>query len=114
MSVLELEDTALGLPFFKEERARTVGQSYAEIYRTAEPFPHVVVDDFVSEDLLRKLIAEFPAPQAGLTFARAQELMKPQHHPADCAPFTRHLLQEWMPPAIQRSLKGRKPETNED
>lgn len=94
MSVLELEDTALGLPFLNEERARAAGQSYAESYRTAEPFPHIVLDDFVSKDLLRKVIAEFPAPQAGLTFARAQELKKTQYHPADCAPFTRHLLNE--------------------
>jgi len=93
MSVLELEDTALGLPFFKEDTARTVGAQYADTYRQADPFPHIVIDDFVDSGLLRQVINEFPS-DSGLTFARAQELKKTQYHPADCGPFTRHLLNE--------------------
>lgn len=31
-------------------------------FRTAEPFPHTVIDDFLPESVLRQLIDEFPAP----------------------------------------------------
>jgi Rps23 Pro-64 3,4-dihydroxylase Tpa1-like proline 4-hydroxylase len=93
MSILALEETSVGLPFFNEEQAREAGRVRAEAYQNAEPFPHIVIDDFVDAGQLRKVIAEFPS-NAGRTFARAQELKKTQFHPSECSPFTRHLLNE--------------------
>lgn len=93
MSILELEETAVGLPFFNEEQAREAGRARSESYQNAEPFPHIVIDDFVGASFLRKVIAEFPS-NSGRTFARAQELKKTQFHPAECSPFIRHLLNE--------------------
>lgn len=94
MSVLELTETENAGPFLNEEQAREAGRARADAYRAATPFPHIVIDDFVSKDILRKVIAEFPGQVAGLTFARSQELKKTQYHPKDCGPFTRHLLNE--------------------
>jgi Rps23 Pro-64 3,4-dihydroxylase Tpa1-like proline 4-hydroxylase len=36
----------------------------AERYRTAEPFPHVVIDDFVGLDVVREIVAEYPQDRA--------------------------------------------------
>jgi hypothetical protein len=33
-----------------------------DAYRNAEPFPHVVIDDFLPEQVLDTVLAEFPAP----------------------------------------------------
>lgn len=38
--------------------------SLAEEFRTAEPFPLVVIDDFLDEATAKALLAEFPAPDA--------------------------------------------------
>ncbi|QDH33876.1 2OG-Fe(II) oxygenase [Porphyrobacter sp. YT40] len=94
MSVLEFTDAGAGQLFLNEEQAREAGRKRADSYREASPFPHIVIDDFVSGDVLQKVIAEFPQPDAGLTFARAQEQKKTQYHPKDCGPFTRQLLNE--------------------
>jgi len=31
-----------------------------EIYQSAKPFPHIVIDNFLSEDFLNKILVEFP------------------------------------------------------
>jgi Rps23 Pro-64 3,4-dihydroxylase Tpa1-like proline 4-hydroxylase len=94
MSVLKFAETKAGQPFLDEEQAREAGRARSASYRHADPFPHIVINDFFSGDLLRKVIAEFPVPDAGLTFARVQELKKTQYHPKDCGQFTRNLLNE--------------------
>ena len=40
------------------ESFRSKGQSY----QTAEPFPHIVFDKLISEELLEKVLQEFPSP----------------------------------------------------
>ena len=41
---------------------RAAGQSLAERYRTAEPFPHIVLDDLFDSADLDIVLREFPAP----------------------------------------------------
>lgn len=94
MAVLEFTEAHPGQIFFEEEQARYAGRARASEYRDVAPFPHIVIDDFTSGEVLRKLIAEFPSPGAGLNFARTQELKKTQYHPKDCGPFTRPQLNE--------------------
>jgi hypothetical protein len=94
MSVLEFTDAGARQLFLDEGQAREAGRARAASYRQASPFPHIVIDDFVGEDVLREVIAEFPQPDAGLTFAREQERKKTQYHPQNCGPFTRHLFNE--------------------
>lgn len=38
----------------------------AERFQRASPFPHVVIDDFFAPDLARRLLSDFPAPNADL------------------------------------------------
>jgi len=35
---------------------------HCSTYQTAEPFPHIVIDDFLPEQILDAVLAEFPAP----------------------------------------------------
>lgn len=40
------------------------GQCLAEAFKSAAPFPHVVIDDFLDTDTAEGLLEEFPAPDA--------------------------------------------------
>jgi Rps23 Pro-64 3,4-dihydroxylase Tpa1-like proline 4-hydroxylase len=44
------------------DRLAALAASAPEPYRTAVPFPHVVIDDFLPEAVLDEVLAEFPAP----------------------------------------------------
>lgn len=36
--------------------------SYSQGYITAQPFPHIVIDDFLPENILEEILQEFPTP----------------------------------------------------
>lgn len=42
------------------EMMRRVGEGEAGAYRTAKPFPHIVVDDFFDPAILERILDEFP------------------------------------------------------
>ena len=48
--------------FLPISRLREVAASAAEQYRSARPFPHVVLDGLFSSDLLARIVDEFPHP----------------------------------------------------
>ncbi len=58
-----VEDRADSYPI-RPEVLQARGQSLREAYAAAEPFPHVVIDDFFPEAVLDSLLEEFPAPGA--------------------------------------------------
>lgn len=93
MSVLEMRDQD-GLLSFDEASCATAGAALSARYQDAEPFPHIALDDFLSPDLLRGLIAEFPNSEGLDYFDREQERLKFQYHPQDCGPKVRNLLAE--------------------
>jgi hypothetical protein len=45
------------------ERLRTLGSSRAEEYAAGNPFPHIVLDDFLPEEPLLSALAAFPEPR---------------------------------------------------
>ncbi len=45
----------------------------AEDYYSADPFPHVVIDDFLPESLLDTIIECFPRPEADIWTERIKE-----------------------------------------
>lgn len=62
-------------------------------YAEAEPFPSIVIDDFLPRETLKSVVDEFPqTPQR--QHARKQEKLKSGYHPKDCGPQTRALLHE--------------------
>jgi len=42
------------------KRLRTLAESLSEDYAQGDPFPHIVIDDFLPEEILDRVLAEFP------------------------------------------------------
>jgi Rps23 Pro-64 3,4-dihydroxylase Tpa1-like proline 4-hydroxylase len=60
---------------------RELGRTLAGQYRDAQPFPHIVIDDFVDPDILRTVIRDFPSSEDKEYFDRGQERLKFQYQP---------------------------------
>ena len=65
------------------EECRAAGRLLSDQYRNASPFPHIVVDDFLDPDVLRKIIDEFPSTEQKRYFDRDQERLKFQFNPQE-------------------------------
>lgn len=48
--------------FFDADELRNVAERHRDAYGSAEPFPHIVLQDLVPVDALRPVLAEFPPP----------------------------------------------------
>lgn len=62
LSILNPEITAESVRF-SEKECEARGASLADQYRSANPFPHIVLDDFLPLDCLRRVVGEFPERQ---------------------------------------------------
>src|SRR6476659_4746700 len=62
---------------------RALGRSLADTYQTAEPFPHIVIDDFLPKDVLHKVLDDFPSSANREYFDRGQERLKYQYQPQE-------------------------------
>jgi Rps23 Pro-64 3,4-dihydroxylase Tpa1-like proline 4-hydroxylase len=60
---------------------RELGRSLADEYRNAEPFPHIVIDDFLDPAVLRRVLKDFPSSENKAFFNREQERLKFQYQP---------------------------------
>ncbi len=80
---------------FDETECRTAGRMLASDYRTADPFPHVVIPRFLPVDLLRAAAEGFPDTQGKRYFDRDQERLKYQFDPSESpSRLVRNLLAE--------------------
>jgi len=94
VSVLELKSSG-GYLHFDREQCVDEGKVLAEQYRSAHPFPHIVLDDFLDKEALRALAAEFPPREGQSFFDRPQERFKYQFDPNDVrSAKVRNLLAE--------------------
>src|SRR5438105_14855860 len=77
------------------EECRAYGRSLAETYQHASPFPHIVIDEFLEPEVLKSVLAEFPASENKSYFDREQERFKFQYQPHESpAGLTRNLFAE--------------------
>src|SRR5271154_6728556 len=54
-----------------------LGARYRDQYNSATPFPHIVLPDFMDENILELCLREFPsAPQSSVGYKRKQENLK--------------------------------------
>src|SRR5437588_9664456 len=72
-----------GYRVLDEVECRALGQSLSEQYRSARPFQHIVIDDFLEADLLRSVLDDFPSSEGKKFFDREQERLKFQYQPAE-------------------------------
>lgn len=68
---------------FDEVECRDKGRALATTYRDAHPFPHVVIENFVDTELLRKAAHSFPSIEGKSYFDRSQERLKYQFHASE-------------------------------
>lgn len=47
---------------FDETRLMTLAKQHSQTYQTAEPFPYIVIDNFMNEDILTAALESFPTP----------------------------------------------------
>lgn len=75
-------------------QARDIGEKLAETYRVAEPFPHIVIDEFLPAAIADRILCEFPAAAGNdKVFNEGyQGLRKRQICPEDCSGFARGLF----------------------
>ncbi len=94
MPLLEMHESD-GYWSFDEGACRAAGQALGEGFRSADPFPHVVIDDLLDPSLLRTVARSFPADGVGSYSNRDHEQLKRQFHPAVCeGAVTRNLFAE--------------------
>lgn len=78
--ILDLQDAG-GYLHFDRDQCVAAGERLADDYRTAKPFPHAVMDDFLDKRVLRRIAAEFPGREGRTHFDRPQERFKYQFDP---------------------------------
>lgn len=81
MAVLNLNDRG-GLLAFDEQECAAVGATLHDRYTAAEPFPHIVIDDLIDRDLLRRAHEEFPSSEGHAYYDDAQTKLKYQFPPS--------------------------------
>jgi hypothetical protein len=70
----------------------------ATLYRAAEPFPHVVIDNLIpDQSVIDAVLAEFPAPGSldWIHYQQATEKKLASRDDAQLGPTTRHVLQQF-------------------
>lgn len=73
--------------------AREIGERYASEYSSREPYPYGSFDDFLPEEVLRRVIEEVQQlPEAEAEFDRPQEKLKSSYSPERLPPYTRNLF----------------------
>jgi Rps23 Pro-64 3,4-dihydroxylase Tpa1-like proline 4-hydroxylase len=51
------------VPIFQEEHYEQQAERHRQEYATAQPFPHIVLDNFLPTEICEKLLEEFPTPE---------------------------------------------------
>jgi len=76
------------------EGAKTLGTELQAAYVAGQPFPHVVIDDFLPVEVAELCLAQFPSvtSDSSITYDRAQERLKSQYNPDELSPAVRSLF----------------------
>ncbi len=92
MTFLDAMDPRTGL--VEQSAVRETGTQFREQYNRAEPFPHVVIEDFLPRPIIDMCIAEFDQSRSEeqTVFDRPQERLKRQFNPEDLSPGPRTLF----------------------
>jgi Rps23 Pro-64 3,4-dihydroxylase Tpa1-like proline 4-hydroxylase len=92
---------------FDKEQCSQAGHERSVQYQSAQPFPHIVMDDFLPQDFLAGFLPEFPATDGKNYFDRDQERLKYQFAPEEVpGRRLRNLLMELNSPAMLAFLEG--------
>lgn len=78
----------------EKTKARDLGKELHEQYSSGEPFPHIVIDDFLPAEVARLCLEEFGSDGSaqGREYDREQERFKKEYRPDQMAKPMRHLF----------------------
>ena len=102
---LELSDGV----FLDRVKARQFGESLAEQYSSANPYPHIVIDNFLPVELAEKILAEFPSQPLKndhLYTDKYSHYNKRQVLPMDCKEYVRNIFNFFNSAPILQFLEG--------
>jgi hypothetical protein len=87
-----IEASPLEYGFFDPAIAE-MGRQFRAKYNSAQPFPHIVLDDFLNEKILDLCLDHFPdRPNSKIGYSRSQENLKFEFNPETLAPPLRSLF----------------------
>src|SRR5579884_4012535 len=93
--------------WFDDDRYAQLADHLRESFASADPFPHVVMDDFLPEEVCEKVLAEFPSPSGSawrrLDSANQRKLAAQKE--AQLGEATRHILREFTSPGCLQFLE---------
>jgi hypothetical protein len=92
-----------------QQAAHAFGARYLEHYCSAEPFPHIVIDDFLPQALARAICDNFPLQDlpSDVNYEMGYAgLHKRQVLPADCSAYCRNLFAFFNSAAMLQFLEG--------
>lgn len=80
--------------FIRSDIDREKGSELRGAYQSGEPYPHVIIDDFLPPDILETCLREFPdgSDSAEEKFDRPQERLKESFNPDTLSPSVRSLF----------------------
>jgi Rps23 Pro-64 3,4-dihydroxylase Tpa1-like proline 4-hydroxylase len=91
--IIKTQSTSHG---FFDPQIAVVGQRFQDEYTSAKPFPHIVLDNFLDEEILERCLREFPDLSARKkSYARSQENLKFEFNPESLSPALRSLFQSF-------------------
>lgn len=83
--------------------------SRSDAYGAADPFPHIVIEEFLPRDVYERLSAAFPAPSADIWYkykgSRQNKKLQSQYHDRLCDGY-RTLIDNLNSPAFLRQLEA--------
>ena len=107
MSVLNLTRLSDDVAIFDRDQCAAAGAALHDRYAAAQPFPHIVLDDFCDADVLRGLLEEWPATGERVAYDRAQERLKYEWQPANLhSPRLRAFLAELNAEPMMRFIEA--------
>lgn len=83
--------------YFDREALLRLAEAHREKYAKADPFPHIVLDGFLPDGVVRAIAREFPEPRdiEWQRFSSPSERKLASSDPARMPPFTRQVLAEF-------------------
>jgi Rps23 Pro-64 3,4-dihydroxylase Tpa1-like proline 4-hydroxylase len=70
-----------------------LGAQYRDQYNSATPFPHIVLHDFLDQEILERCLRDFPStPKSVVGYRRSQENLKFEFKPETLLPQARSLF----------------------
>ncbi|MEY2883113.1 MAG: hypothetical protein RL490_837 [Pseudomonadota bacterium] len=107
MTVLDAVRLDTGHYMFDNAQATAAGAALHDRYVNADPFPHIILDNFIDPDLLRPLLAEWPATGQKKNYDRDQERLKYEWQPIHLkTPQLRGFLAEMISEPMLRFLEA--------